>query len=403
MDQVYTTPPRVAGAQRTALIIGGIGVALCAVGFSASREQFFRSYLMAYVFWVGVALGSLAVAMIGHLSGGAWAVVIRRVLEASSRTLPFMAILFLPIVFGVHELYIWSDPAMVAKDEVLQAKAPYLNVPFFVLRAALYFVIWSSMAFLLSKWSLDQERGERGQALKMQRLSGGGLVVYALTVLFMSVDWIMSLDPHWYSTIYGILFMGSQGLSALAFTIAAVVLLGRSEPMSRIVAPAHLHDVGKLLLAFVMLWAYFSFSQFLIIWSANLPEEVPWYLRRMGGGWQYVGLGLIFLHFLLPFVLLLSRDLKRHGRTLMGVAIVIILARFIDLFWQIGPPEHGSAEGAYAGAPAMLHLHWMDAVVPIALGGIWVALFLWQLQTRALLPLGEPYLAEALEHGRHGH
>ena len=407
MNQVvsYTAPSRVAGVQRLALGVGVAGLALCAVGFAAGREQFFKSYLLAYVFWVGVSLGSLALMMVGHLSGGAWAVVIRRVNEASSRVLPFMAILFVPIAFGAHELYIWANPDIVAHDAVLQHKAPYLNVPFFILRTAIYFTIWSSLAFLISKLSLDQESGERGQALKMQRLSGGGLVLYALTVLFMSVDWIMSLDPHWFSTIYGILFMGGQGLSAMAFTIAVIVLLSRTEPMSRVIAPAHLHDLGKLMLAFVMLWAYFSFSQFLIIWSANLPEEIPWYLKRMGGGWGYVGLGLIFLHFALPFVLLLSRDLKRNGRTLIGVALAVIVMRLVDLFWLIGPLGHNdpAEAGHYVGQPAILHLHWLDAVAPIAVGGIWVAIFLWQLQTRSLLPLGEPYLAEALEHGRHGH
>ncbi|HZA36156.1 MAG TPA: hypothetical protein VE505_14565, partial [Vicinamibacterales bacterium] len=263
VESSYTAPPRVAGLQRLAMLVGLAGIVLCAVGFAGNREHFFKSYLLAYVFWIGIALGSLALSMVHHLSGGAWGVVIRRVLEAASRTLPFMALLFLPIAFGMHELYLWANADAVAKDAILQHKAPYLNVTFFFVRAAIYFTVWSGLAFLLSKWSLEQEReGEHGQALKMQRLSGGGLVVYAITILFMSVDWIMSLDPHWFSTIYGILFMGGQGLSALAFSIAVVVLLSRAEPMSRVIAPAHLHDLGKLMLAFVMLWAYFSFSQF---------------------------------------------------------------------------------------------------------------------------------------------
>jgi hypothetical protein len=394
IETTYTVPPRVASLQKLAMIVGVAGLALCAAGFVASREHFFKSYLLGYVFWVGIALGCLALSMVHHLSGGAWGVVTRRVFEAASRTLPFMAILFLPLAFGVGELYLWADPDQVAKDTILQHKAPYLNVPFFFVRATLYFVIWSVMAYLLSKWSLEQERdGERGQSLRMQRLSGGGLVLYAITILFMSVDWIMSLDPHWFSTIYGILFMGGQGLSALAFTIAVVVLLSRTEPMSRVIAPAHLHDLGKLLLAFVMLWAYFSFSQFLIIWSANLPEEIPWYLRRMDGGWQWVGLVLIFGHFALPFMLLLSSDLKKQGRTLIVIALLVIAMRIVDLFWQIGP-LHGEDH---------FGVHWLDAVAPIALGGVWLALFLWQLGTRPLLPLGEPYLNEALEHGRHGH
>jgi hypothetical protein len=394
IDSTYTAPPRVASLQRLALLVGVAGLALCAVGFAANRAHFFKAYLLAYVFWIGIALGSLAISMLHHLSGGAWGVVIRRVLEAASRTLPFMALLFLPIAFGIHELYLWANPEAVAKDAILQHKAAYLNVRFFIIRAAIYFVIWSALAYLLSKWSLEQEqRGETGQALRMQRLSGLGLVLYALTILFMSVDWIMSLDPHWFSTIYGILFMGGQGLSAFAFAIAVAVLLSRTEPMSRVIAPAHLHDLGKLMLAFVMLWAYFSFSQFLIIWSANLPEEIPWYLRRWGGGWQWVGLLLIFGHFVLPFVLLLSSDIKRSGRTLIGVAVTIILMRIVDLFWNIGPLHDEESFGAT----------WLDAVAPVALGGIWLAIFLWQLQTRPLLPMGEPYLAEALEHGRHGH
>ena len=394
IESTYTAPPRVASLQRLALVVGIAGLALCAVGFASDRAHFFRAYLLAYVFWIGIALGSLAISMLHHLSGGAWGVVIRRVLEAASRTLPFMALLFLPIAFGIHELYLWANPEAVAKDAILQHKSPYLNVPFFIGRAVIYFIIWSALAYLLSKWSLEQEqRGETGQALRMQRLSGLGLVLYALTILFMSVDWIMSLDPHWFSTIYGILFMGGQGLSAFAFTIAVAVLLSRTEPMSRVIAPAHLHDLGKLMLAFLMLWAYFSFSQFLIIWSANLPEEIPWYLRRWEGAWQWVGLALIFGHFVLPFVLLLSSDIKKHGRTLIVVALVVILMRIVDLFWNIGPMHHEETFGAT----------WLDAVAPVALGGVWLALFLWQLQTRPLLPMGEPYLAEALEHGRHGH
>jgi hypothetical protein len=394
LESSYTAPPRVARLQRLMILVGIAGFALCAVGFAADRAHFYRAYLLAFVFWIGIALGCLALSMVHHLSGGAWGVVIRRVLEAASRTLPFMALLFLPIVFGIHELYLWSNPEAVAKDAILQQKAPYLNVPFFIIRAAIYFIIWSGLAYLLSKWSLDQERrGEQGQALRMQRLSGPGLVLYALTILFMSVDWIMSLDPHWFSTIYGILFMGGQGLSALAFTIAVAVLLSRTEPMSSVIAPAHLHDLGKLMLAFLMLWAYFSFSQFLIIWSANLPEEIPWYLRRWEGAWQWVGLVLIFGHFVLPFVVLLSSDVKKHGRTILGVAIVVSLMRIVDIFWNIGPMHHDES----------FRFTWLDAVAPIALGGVWLAIFLWQLQTRPLLPLGEPYLAEALEHGRHGH
>jgi hypothetical protein len=212
-------------------------------------------------------------------------------------------------------------------------------------------------------------------------------------VFFMSVDWIMSLDPHWFSTIYGMLFMVNQGLSALAFVIAVLVLLARTEPLRRVIATQHLHDLGMLMLAFVMLWAYLTFSQFLIVWSANLPEEIPWYLTRMEGAWRAVGIVLIVCHFFVPFLLLLNRDLKRHSTALVLVALWILVMRFVDLFWLIGP-LHGKGP---------MVLHWADVAAPIGIGGLWLAVFLWQLRSRALLPLGEPYLQNALEHGRHGH
>ena len=389
-DTTYSVPAGVAGAQRIALGVGVVGLGLLALGYSTSHEHFFRSYLIAFVFWTGVALGSLAWSMIHHLSGGAWGVVTRRVFEASSRTVPFMALLFLPIAFGMQELYIWARPDVVASDKILQFKAPYLNVSFFFVRAAVYFVIWTILAYTLSAWSLQQDRAyDEKRAVRMARLSGGGLVIYALTIFFMSIDWMMSVDPYWYSTIYGILFMGGQGLSAMAFTIAVVVLLARTAPMSTIIGPNHLHDMGKLLLAFVMLWAYFQFSQFLIIWSGNLPEEIPWYLIRMKGAWGWVSVLLIVGHFALPYLLLLNRDLKRTGGAVATIALLIIAMRFVDLFWLLGP-EHGKE---------LLAVHWLDFVAPIAVGGIWVALFLWQLGTRSLIPINEPTLQEAIEAG----
>ena len=223
----YAAPSRVSSLQRLALIVGVVGLGLCAVGFSASREQFFRAWLIAFLFWWGVSLGSLAWMMVHHLSGGQWGVVTRRVFEASSRVLPFMALAFLPVAFGVRELYPWARPELVANDEILQHRAPYLNVSFFYLRAVLYFVLWSGLAYLISGWSRQQDSapGDEGLAIRMQRLSGGGLLLYGITLFFASVDWLMSLDPHWYSTIYGILMLGGQGLASMAFTLTVMVLL----------------------------------------------------------------------------------------------------------------------------------------------------------------------------------
>jgi len=389
-DSTYTVPTRIGGLQRLALVVGVVGLGLCVVGFLGDRAHFFRAWLMSYMVWFGVALGSMAWLMIQYLSGGAWGVVTRRIFEASSRTLPFMAVLFLPIAFGVHDLYLWSHPDVVATDEILQHREPYMNLSFFYARAVIYFVLWSLLAYLLSAWSRQQDSAPNDRlALRLQRLSGGGLVLYAITLFFASVDWVMSLDPHWFSTIYGILFMGGQGLASMAFTIAMVVLLAQSEPMSRVFGPNHLHDLGKLMLAFVMLWAYFQFSQFLIIWSANIPEEIPFYLTRVEGGWKWISTLLILGHFVLPFLLLLNRDLKRT-RMLAVLAIYVIVMRFVDLFWLMGP-EHGQTA---------VSLHWLNLVTPFAIGGVFIGLFLWQLGTRPLLPLGEPALAEAIEQGQ---
>jgi hypothetical protein len=375
--------------QQRALLAGIAGLLLCAVGLAVSPDQFFRSYLLGYVFWIGISLGGLAIVMLHHLTGGAWGFLIRRPLESASRVLPVMALLFLPLTFGLTHLYVWARPEAVAGDPILQHKEPYLNVPFFLGRAVLYFAAWTFLAYFLNKWSLDQERPDVLQAPRRFRLlAAPGLLIYGLTVTFASFDWLMSLDPHWFSAIFGVLIMGGQVLSALAFAVAVVFLLSAVEPISRVIAPSHMHDLGKLMLAFVMLWAYFAFSQFLIIWSANLPEEIPWYLERLQGGWQFVGLLLVVGHFALPFLLLLSRDLKRNASMLAKVAVGVLAMRVVEGFWLIAPTFHHS-----------LAVHWLDIVAPVGIGGIWLWAFAWQLKGRPLLPAHDPYFEEAFTHG----
>ncbi len=386
-EATYSAPSRAGSMQRVALVVGVIGLGLCAVGYSASHEQFFRAWLIAYLFWLGVSLGSMAWMMVHHLSGGQWGVVTRRIFEASSRTLPLMALAFLPIAFGVSYLYPWARPDLVATDKILQHRAPYLNVSFFYIRAAFYFALWIGLTYTLTGWSRRQDTAPDDKlALKMQRLSGGGLLLYGITLFFASVDWLMSVDPHWTSSIYGILMLGGQGLGSMAFTIVVIIWLAKSEPMSRVFAADHLHDLGKLMLAFVMLWAYFQFSQFLIIWSANLPEEIGFYLTRIEGAWVYVSALLIVGHFVLPYLLLLNRDLKR-SHALALVAVYILAMRFVDLFWLLGPYERHATHA----------LGWINFVTPLAVGGIWVAVFLWHLGSRPLLPLGDAGLPEVLE------
>ena len=397
IETIDKTPPMVGEFQRRALIVGIAGVAICVLGAFFNSEQFFRSYLLAYVFWVGIALGCFAILMLQHMSGGAWGLVIRRVLESATRTFPLLAVLFIPIAIGVRSIYIWAGPHAGEGNEALQHaldhKAPYLNVPFFIGRAVFYFAIWILLSYLLNKWSLEQDRTKhRPLTTRLQGISGPGLVLYGFTVTFASIDWLMSLEPQWFSTIFGVLIMGGQGLSAMAFIIAVVVVLSRYKPLSEVIQPSHLHDLGKLMLAFLMLWAYFGFSQFLIIWSGNLPEEIPWYVRRLQTSWKWVGLALVLLQFALPFVLLLSRDLKRNSRTLVTVAVAVIVMRLVDLIWLTVPEFH---EGAF-------RIHWMDLLMPIGVGGLWLAYFAYQLKQRPLLPMGDPYLEEALAH-EHGH
>ncbi len=388
--------PALARLQRYGLVAAFWGILAGLVGLFLDADQFFRSWLVGFLFCLGLSLGPLAMLMLQHLSGGHWGLAGRRVFEAASRNIPFVALLFVPLVFGLPRLYTWAQPELVRTDHVLQQKALYLNVPFFLGRAVLYFAIWSLCSWLLNSWSAAQDRGEvavhPSDTRRFRTVSAPGLLVYVITMTFASVDWIMSLDPHWYSTIFGLIFVVSQGLAALSLPIIVLALLLNVEPYASYVRPGlHFLDLGKLLLAFVMLWAYLSFSQLLIIWSGNLPEEITFYANRFRGGWQYVSLLVLFGHFALPFVLLLSRDLKRRPRLLAQVAIWILVMRVVDLIWYVEPMF----------PPRRFPIHWMDVALPVGLAGIWLFLFVRNLRSRALLPLNDPFLKEALAHDAH--
>ena len=377
--------------RRRALVAGVAGLGVSAIGAFASTDQFFRSYLWSYLFIVGLSVGSLAWLMLQHLSGGAWGVVIRRPAEAAARLIPAVALLFVPVALGMRSLYSWSQAGIAARDEAIRHKQAYLNVPFFLGRAVFYFAGWMLLTWLLDRASAEQDRDPR--AVNPQRFSAAsapGLIFWGFSVTFMAVDWVMSVDPHWVSTMFGLLFMAGQALSSMSFLIALLVLMSGRRPYSQILTPRHLHDLGKFTLACVMIWAYFSFSQFLIIWSGNLPEEIPWYVARMRGGWGYIGLLLVVGHFALPFALLLSRDLKRNFKLLASICVFILLMRLVDLFWLLIPEFRQGSFG----------ISWLDFALPVGLTGIWLFLFFTQLEKRPLMPLGDPHLEEALEHGR---
>lgn len=402
MNTNYAAPADLGRLQGVAIGVGIIGIILWVVGSVVSgngMQTFFQAYLVAYVFWVGIALGGLGWLLLQYLGGATWGLIIRRLLESAAHTLILMAVLFVPILLGLHRLYEWSHDLNTIESEalrkLLQHKSAWLNPGFFTVRAAIYFGIWLLLVFVLTKRSHQQDQtGDPSLIQSAQNWSGPGFLFYGLACTFAAIDWVMSLDAEWFSTMFGLLMIAGQGVVSMAFFISICLVLSKREPMSHVLQPKHFHDLGKLLLALVMLWAYFSFSQLLIIWAGNLPEEIPWYLERFKGVWRYLGFAILFLHFALPFLLLLSRDLKRNSRKLVIVAGLIIIMRFVDLLWVIVPEfEHGH-EGHFAN-----YLIYLAAT--IGMGGFWLGWFFWRLRQRSLVPFNDPQLHEALAAGGH--
>ena len=369
------------------LVVGGVGVLM-------DRSQLAPSLLIGFWFCTGLSLGSLALLMLQHMSGGQWGLVTRRIFEAGTRNLPLVALMFLPILFGMPTIFEWARPE-AAQNAIIQAKAGYLNTTFFIVRAVIYFAFWMLLVTLLNKWSGEQDRGQGttpADSVRFRTVSAPGLLFLVLTVTFASVDWIMSLDPEWFSTIFGLLTIAGWGLTTFALTIIVLTMLERSGVGSGILSKRHFHDLGKLMLAFTMLWAYLSFSQFLIIWSGNLPEEIPWYVHRTTGSWGYVAIALVVGHFFLPFTLLLSQDLKKRPKLLSRVAFFIICMRLLDLIWLVEPNFRPGTS---------FPIHWMDLAIPLGLLGIWLSFYARNLRSRALLPVNDPYFREAFAHEAH--
>ena len=373
--------PKFDSWKKKALICGLVASAFAILGLYFDREQFFRSYLLAFVYWVSLSLGSLLLLMVHHLVGGRWGFALRRLLEGGTRTLLLMFVLGIPVLLGIHELYEWSHADVVANDEILQKKAVFLNPTFFVIRYVIYFLIWGALAVLLNKWTAEQDLTvETSPTRRMQILSGPGVVVFVLITTFSAIDWIMSLEPHWFSTIYAAIFIIGQMLMTWAFMTLVAVQLSRYQPLSALLTNERLRDLGTFMLGFVMLWAYTSFSQFLIIWSGNLPEEITWYYTRLKGGWQNVGYMLVVFHFFVPMVLLVSSRLKARIPILVSIAAGLMVMRLMDLFWITAPAFDKTG----------FTIHWLDVVLPIAIGGLWLWVFYGQLSKRSLVPLNDP-------------
>lgn len=383
--------PQLNRLQTLALIVGGVGLVLLALGWFLNPAQFFPAYLVGYVLWVQVALGCLVILMIYNMTGGGWGYVTQRILRAGMLTLPLLAVLFIPLLLGLPTLYEWARPEAVAHDELLQHKLPYLNVPFFIGRTVIYFVVWIGLAFLLNRWLLQQDESfDLTLSRRLQAISGLGLGAFGLTATFASIDWMMSLEPHWFSTIYGFMFATGTAAAGFAFITIPLAWLMKRTPLVEAVSKLNINDLGNFLLACVMLWAYMALSQYIIIWSGNVAEVTPWYFRRTNGGWEFVGFLLTAFHFVVPFLVLLSRTVKRRIQWLVKVAALVVFMRLFDLYWLIIPAFHET-----------FYFDWLIIIAPIAIGGLWIAAFIWQLNKKSLLPLYDSGVEERiLDNGR---
>jgi hypothetical protein len=389
-------PPVLKTLAQRSLIVGVLFTIVAVVLALKSPEEFYRAYLLAYMLVLGLALGSMAIIMIRHLTGGGWGVVIRRIQGAAMRTLPLLAALFIPIILGIHKLYIWAQPLENVEDKHLREHLEditktYLTTNGFIYRAIFYFVIWNLLSYLLSKWSIEGDKpGARDNSDRFKAVAGPGLILYGFTVSFAAIDWVMSLDPSWISTIFGLVVLIGQVLAAMCFAVVIERILFDYKPMSEMLTPDFVHDHGKWILAFTMVWAYFNFSQWLIIWAGNLPAEITYYLRRLNGGWGYVGLFVVIFHFAVPFSILLSRPFKRNISKLVWLAVWMLFMRYVDLFWIIEPNFSKTFNITVA-----------DVVVPIAIGGLWLAYFFRNLGALPLLPAYDPSAIEVLQPEHH--
>ncbi len=380
----YPVPSSIDRYGRNGLIAAVVGFAALIISiFTVSPTQFFHSYFLGFMVFVGLCAGSIGLLMLQYLTGGMWGVLTRRIFEAGSRIFPIAAILFIPIFFGMKDLYSWTDINYIKSSEDLVLKAGWLSTPFWIIRTIIYFAFWIIMMVVLNRYSknLDADPGFKWSR-KLENFSGGGFLFHFVFMTLAAFDWMMSLTPAWNSTIYGFVMIVGQGILALSFTIILISIYAKEEPLASIIKPVHLHDLGKLLFAFTFLWGYLCFAQLIVIYSGNLPEEIVWYHMRIRGGWVWVAYLVIFIHFALPFALLLSRDIKRSVRSLLPVAALLFVMRIVDLYWWIEPNWHQEH----------FYFSWADLAAPLGFVGLFVFLFVREYKKRGMLPLGEPEL-----------
>ena len=370
-----------------AFVIGVIGLILALIGWITTPREFFLAYLFGEFFFLGLSLGSLGILMIHHLTAGYWGYGVRRLLEAAVGNLPLLALLFVPIFFGLSELYPWKHPDSVAAPELLAKKLGYLNTSGFIVRTVIVFAIWIVISRLLLKWSAEQDVTVSVEPTRnMRTLSGPGLVIYPITMTFAAVDWIMSMEANWYSTMFPVLVCIGQILAALSLMILLFAGAANSSRLAQLAGEDNFHKIGNLLLAFVMMWAYLAFGQLLVVWSGNLPPEISWYLHRIAGSWRWVASFIALFQFFLPFLLLLMRPVKKKRHLLAMVAGCVFLSNIVTIWWTIAPSIH----------PQNAYVNWLAFAAFFGIGGLWWAAFLWNLERRRLIPLNDPRFAVAL-------
>ena len=371
-----------------ALITGLIALVITAAGFFIDRQQFFFSYLVAFAFWATITLGGLFFLLIHNTTHAMWSTVLRRIIEMIMMTVPLMAIMVIPVLFGIHDLYHWSHEDAVAADALLQKKAAYLNTPFFIIRTVFYFSVWILLSKNLYKISRQQDGAfDPEQSEKLRRRSAPGIILFALTITFASFDWMMSLDPHWYSTIFGLYIFSGSFLAAIAVVVLISLSLRKRGLLTDVITVEHYHDLGKFLFSFTIFWGYMAFSQYFLIWYANIPEETIWYLHRWAGNWKVITMLLVFGHFLIPFLALMPRAAKRNLNFMRIMSIWILIMHFFDLYWIIMPTLH--KHGFY--------FSWMDLTALIGIGGIFIWYFWWSYLKGALVPVNDTKLAASIK------
>lgn len=377
---------------KKALMAGIVGLLISVAGYFVNADQFWRSYLTAFTFWTSIGLGGMFFVLVKHLAGAEWSVVLRRLAENFMITLPIMFVFFLPILFGSHHLYEWTHTEVVAKDPILSAKSGYLNMTFFTIRTVLYFAIWTIFGRMLYKMSIGQDGGDQSKNNRMRQLSAPGMILFAFSITYASFDWIMSLQPHWFSTIFGVWYFAGSLLNFLAMLVLIAIYLRKRGVLDNVISIDHFHDLGKLQFAFTIFWAYIAFSQFFLIWYANVPEETIFFLKRWEGSWMYVSIGLLVCHLMIPFILLIPRANKRNLAIMKFVAIWFLFMHWVDLYWNIFPTWHDAHHGVVMSGL------WVDAATILGIGGIFLWYFWMLLGKQALAAHKDPSFEKSMHH-----